>query len=245
MKLNYKEMKDKFEISFAYCSYTTPAYIKEQFNTQNSNGFKAEETLEKALDMLKKEIKKQEEKEIQQQDNLKIEFKNLPFFEKLRWQFKNRKYTFDSTAEERKKDFVRQSENKIKNIDIQRIDKSKEYVINTPVFLNPGDKLYVVVTDQNTLDMGMYEATVNYVNYFERKEGVLNLEARLLIASEGKENEFGFGSNTEKEFKSGHTYHHIFNDKDSAINFHNESINGKMKSMEDKIISLTSKPKMK
>ena len=243
MKFNYQQMVETFGLSYAYHSYSDSAYIQEEFNTHLSHRFNAENTLEKAMTKLKEEINESSKKELERLEGMKQQFRELPLLEKLNWQFKNKKLNFDSTSEKRKEALIEKTKDKLKNIEIIKIDQSKEYLINTPQLIKEGDTLYVVVTDQNALEIGVYKATASHVNYFQRSEGLIDLHARLLVVDNDKEQEFNFSSDIN-EFKSNHSYHHIFTDKDKAIEFHNQNIADKLKNMEQKIIKLN-KPTLK
>lgn len=237
MKFNYQQMVETFGLTYSYNSFSDSAIIEEEFKTHLSHKFNAEDTLEKAMTKLKEEINESSAKETKRLEGMKQQFRDLPLLEKLSWQWKNNKLNFDSTSEKRKEDLAQRTKDKLNNIEIIKIDQSKEYLINTPQLIKEGDTLYVVVTDQNALEIGVYQAIASHVNYFQRSEGLIDLHARLLVVDNGKEQEFNFSSDIN-EFKSNHSYHHIFTDKNKAIEFHNQNISQKLKNMEQKIINL-------
>lgn len=242
MKFNYQQMVETFGLTYSYNSFSDSAMIQEEFKTHISNKFNTEDTLEKAMTKLKEEINESSAKENQRLEGMKQQFRELPLLEKLSWQLNNNKLNFDSTSEKRKQDLAKKTKDKLSNIEIVKLDQSKEYLINTPQLIKDGDTLYVVVTDQNVLGIGVYEATASHVNYFQRSEGLIDLNARLIVVENCKENEFNLTSDTN-EFKSGYSYHNVFTDKNKAIEFHNKNINDKLKNMEQKIINLN-KPKL-
>ena len=110
--------------------------------------------------------------------------------------------------------------------------------------------MYVVVTDYNSLDIGIYEATITRANYFARfpnnsdSKVHLEFDGVLKIMEKSQEFTFSFSAN-DKEFISSYSYHNIFTDKSIALEFYNESIQTKLKEMEEKLIKIDSSIKYK
>lgn len=234
MKLNYQQMVDIFGLTYQHRGNL----IEEKFEL--SREFNLHNTLEQAIVSAKDEIRQEIKSEIAYFDGLQQQFNDLPFFEKLGWQIKNKSLEFNS--EERKKVAVDALNYQLNNIQVQMLDQSKIYNVNSPVILKSGDTLYVAVTDQNVLSIGVYKARVESADYINR-HGAIDLNARLTVEDEVKKHVFNFSSDAQG-FKSGHTYHHIFTDKESAIEFHNQNILEKLEDMQQKIIQLDRKPKI-
>lgn len=236
MKFDYKQMVDNFGVRYSYNKYPTAAIVSEEFNTQG-HCFQYEDTIEKAIDKLKNKIEVERLEEIQRLEDMKTKFNNLPFFEKIEWQLKNKKLNFNSTSEERKKDFNSITKNILKSIEISRINKNIIYTVLSPHIIKEDDVLYVVVTDSNVLGIGIYKATVTRGNYMMRNKESVALDGTLSITYNGEEKEFTFNG-SEQNFESRHAYHNIFTNKERAINYHNVNVSKKMKEMEQQIVNL-------
>lgn len=238
MKFNYKQMVDTFGKKYTYQTYPYKAHIQEKFSTSLGENFQQADTLEKAIENLKIKIESERLIEIQRIEYMKNKFNNLPFLKRLVLRIRNKKLNFDPTTEEMKNKYI------FKKIDITMIDQSVIYTVNSPKIIQDKDCLYVVVTDKNSLNIGIYNATVTFVNYIIKPEGVVNFIGTLSINHNNEIKDFEFSCN-EKEYKSRHAYHNIFTDKDKAIDFHNENMRTRIKDIEQQIINLDSVPQNK
>ena len=79
------------------------AYIEEEFKTDHGNTFHIASNVDTAMTELKNDIEQTWNSKINHLEQMKTDFRNLSFFEKLNWQLKHKKINFDSTAEDRKK----------------------------------------------------------------------------------------------------------------------------------------------
>lgn len=243
MQLTYQDMLKNFEKTYRYYNYPDSAYIEEEFKTDHGNTFHIASNVDTAMTELKNDIEQTWNSKINHLEQMKTNFRNLSFFEKLNWQLKHKKINFDSTAEDRKKMINEHYKNILDTIHVKYIDQNQTYIVNSPKIVHTGDTLYVVVTDHNSLDIGIYEATITRANYFSRfpnnsdSKVHLEFDGVLKIMEKSQEFTFSFSAN-DKDFISSYSYHNIFTDKSTAIEFHNESIQTKLKEMEEKLIKI-------
>lgn len=177
-------------------------------------------------------------------DNEKLEFNKLPFLEKTFWHLKNLKFNFDSIAEARKNKYLKKKQrllNDINKIDVIKIDKDMTYKLLSPKFIKNEDEVYVVVTDHNQLDIGLYKVTISSVYYYVSCMGTIQLQGTINIFENNDKYIFNLSGNEEK-LLSNHSYHHVFINKKEAVKFYNEVLQNKIKKIEKLIIDSESPP---
>lgn len=243
MKLTYQEMVENFGLIYLAIedyyhiedSNKAKPFIQEEFNCKKDIDPRMEHSIENSIKKLRKKILDDTELQLELIDKQKQEFNKLPFLEKKTWQFKNRKLNFDSIAHEKENKLIKQQEHLLNNIKINKIDKDLIYNLNSPKIIKNKDELYVVVTNHNQLDIGLYKATISDVDYYISCVGTIELNATINIFDNNKNNLFNLSSN-EKELLNNYSYHNVFINKEDAVKFHNESLENKIKKMEELII---------
>lgn len=245
MKLTHQDMLKNFNFKYTCHNFTSavasPSYIIETFDLATSNrDFKEERNLEDALTKLKKLTSEDKDMELifieKSKQKSKQRFNDLSFLGKMNWKIRNKDVQLDLSAQKSKEYCEDLYKQKIENIDVRLIDESRTYIINCPEILKKGDILYLVVTNESLIKPGIYEATVKEANYFERSPGIIDLNARMSIIENGKEEIMNFSSN-EANFLTYHSHHYIFKDLENAVKFSSDNINERIKDIESRIVN--------
>lgn len=233
--MKYDELKEKIGTYWTanslgiYECLGTPYYEGDyHFNTE-----------QEGRNHLKREAIKRVKSEEQRINQIVENYKSLPLLKKAMQYVFGGGWKIKSIVEQKRieREFALQEKlNTIDKIKAKSISKTQDWKVNyTPIV---GDKFYVAVVQKNSVDMGVYEYTVEkdirfrFNNdkdgvYFDSRGTAVNLSTQ-----ESTEMSVEYG---EHGLRNGWAYHHVFDTKQEAIDYLDKFIQ-KMKEDLDEVV---------
>lgn len=152
--------------------------------------------------------------QVQRIEGLLDVYKALPWYTRA-WSFVfKRGWKVNTIVEEQMQKFedeLNDSLNKVDNMKIGRLSRDS-YNLNVPL-LEVGQTVYVSVTHNNHLDMGVHAFTVEKINYNVGNENTIRYTARI-TSEKGEEMRL---ETCNDRLSTGWTYHEVHLDKQDAV----------------------------
>lgn len=233
----FEDMEERFGIGFrASVMGIEEVFIKLCYDWQDCTFYDTEEEAKQHLrDMWKVHYKAQ----VYRIEKIIAEYEALPLY-KLVWSFifkggwkKNR------IVKERMAQFDQELVANLAEVDskeVTRLDRS-DYVQKLPV-LSVGDALFITVTSQNVLSVGVHKAIVKEVGYRldYRDKNTLYCTAEAL--TDTKDCMTLRADNDGASYTTGYSYHKVWHGKQDAINFMLEYMESEKSKLDEQIKAL-------
>lgn len=233
----FEDMEERFGVGFrASVMGIEEVFVKLCYNWKDCTFYNTEEEAKQHLkDLWKVHYKAQ----VYRLEEILAEYEALPTY-KLIWSFifkggwkKNR------IVKQRMNDFDQELEANLAEVDskeVIRLDRS-DYVQKLPL-LSVGDAVFITVTSQNVLSVGVHKAIVEGVGYSLdcRDKNTLYCTAEALTDSQ--EEMTLRADNDGASYTTGYSYHKVWHSKEDAINFMLEYMEGEKRKLDEQIKGL-------
>jgi len=233
----FEDMEERFGVGFrASVMGIEEVFVKLCYDWQDSTFYETEEEAKQSVKDMWLDWHKEQVDRIK---SIVAEYEALPLY-KLVWSFifkggwkKNR------IVKQRMSQFDQELASNLAEVDsktVIRLDRC-DYVQKLPL-LSAGDAVFITVTSQNVLSVGVHKAVVKEVDYRLDYLDKNTLYCTAEALTDSKDCMTLRADNDDTEYTTGYSYHKVWHDKQDAINFMLEYVEGEKRKLDEQIKDL-------
>lgn len=234
----FEQMKERFGIGFrASVMGIEEVFVKLCYDWEDSTFYETEDQAKQSVrDIWVLRHKEQ----VERLNSIVAEYEALPIY-KLVWSFLFKGgWKKGRIVKQRMADFNQELEADLAQVDsktVIRLDRGS-YIQKLPL-LSVGDTVYITVTNQNLLPIGIHKAVVKEVDYRLDYQDKNTLYCNAQAVTDTKEcMTLRADNDGEISYTTGYAYHKVWHNKEDAISFMLEYIEGEKRKLDKQIKAL-------